>query len=171
MNIIASADKNWGIGKKNDLLDSFKEDMKFFREKTMGNAVIMGRATLESLPGGKPLPNRENIVLTRNENFKAEGVKVFSNLSGAVEYAKSKYKSQDIYFMGGEEIYRQAVKICDTAFITKFDRDYRAEKFIMNFDEAKDWQISEIKEVETEKDGESRRLVFAKYVRTENSAD
>ena len=93
MNIIASADNNWGIGKNNDLLDHFKEDMKFFKEKTTGNIVIMGRATLESLPNSKPLPNRENVVLTRNSEFKAENVAVFSDINSAVEYAKSKYKS------------------------------------------------------------------------------
>lgn len=165
MNIIASADKNWGIGKNNDLLDSFKEDMKFFKEQTIGKAVIMGRTTLDSLPGGKPLKDRENIVLTRNSEFNAEGIKSFSDINSAVEYAKSKYKSEDIYFMGGAEVYKQAVMLCDTAFITKFDRDYQAEKFIMNFDEADDWSISEKREVETEKNGEKRKLVFVRYTR------
>lgn len=163
MNIIASADNNWGIGKNNDLLDHFKEDMKFFKEKTTGNIVIMGRATLESLPNSKPLPNRENVVLTRNAEFKAENVAVFSDINSAVEYAKSKYKSEDIYFIGGADVYRQALEICDTAYITKFNHDYDADRFIPNLDKSEEWKIIESKEVEVEKNGEKRVLTFVTY--------
>ena len=73
MNLIAAADLNWGIGKDGGLLISLPGDMKYFKEKTSGKVVIMGRATLESLPGGKPLPNRTNIVLTTNKDFEREG--------------------------------------------------------------------------------------------------
>ena len=73
MNIIAAADKLWGIGKDNRLLDHIPEDMKFFRETTKGKAVIMGKNTFLSFPNQKPLPNRLNIVLTRDESFGAAG--------------------------------------------------------------------------------------------------
>ena len=72
MNIIVAADKNWAIGENGKLLVSIPSDMKFFRQTTTGNVVVMGRKTLESFPGGLPLKNRTNIVLTRNENYKVK---------------------------------------------------------------------------------------------------
>ena len=71
MNAILSADRNWGIGYQNKLLISIPSDMKFFRQKTSGHVVVMGRKTLESFPGGLPLKNRVNIVLTRDESYQA----------------------------------------------------------------------------------------------------
>ena len=73
MNLIVAADRNWGIGKDNGLLASLPTDMKYFREHTQGKVVVMGRKTLESMPGGKPLPNRVNYVLTANPDYQAEG--------------------------------------------------------------------------------------------------
>ena len=72
MNIIVAVDQNWGIGKDNKLLVSIPADMKYFRETTTGNVVVMGRKTLESFPNGLPLKKRTNIVLTRNENYQAK---------------------------------------------------------------------------------------------------
>lgn len=163
MNIIASVDDNWGIGKNNDLLDHFKEDMNFFKNKTVGNIVIMGRATLESLPGGKPLPNRENVVLTRNSEFKAENVTVFDDINKAAEYAKSKYPSENIYFIGGADVYKQALEICDTAYITKFNYIYDADRFIPNLDDTENWEITESRNSEVEKNGVKRILTFVTY--------
>ena len=76
MNLIAAADENWGIGKNGGLLAHISGDMKYFRETTKGKVVVMGRKTLESFPGGKPLKNRVNIVLTQNQDFAPEGVTV-----------------------------------------------------------------------------------------------
>lgn len=76
MKAILSADKNWGIGCQNKLLIQIPSDMKFFREKTAGRTVVMGRKTLESLPGGQPLKNRRNIVLTKNPEFTVRGAEV-----------------------------------------------------------------------------------------------
>ena len=73
MKLIVAADKNWAIGKDNDLLCHLPGDLKYFKERTTGKTVVMGRKTLESLPGGKPLPKRTNIVLTRDESFEKEG--------------------------------------------------------------------------------------------------
>ena len=76
MKLILAADQNWAIGKDGGLLCHLPGDLKFFKEKTSGKTVVMGRPTLESLPGGKPLPKRENIVLTTNQEFQREGVTV-----------------------------------------------------------------------------------------------
>ena len=77
MNLIAAADEAWGIGKDGGLLAHLPGDMKYFRETTQGKVVVMGRKTLESFPGGKPLKNRINIVLTRNGAYQPEGVRVY----------------------------------------------------------------------------------------------
>ncbi len=79
MNMIVAVDKNWGIGYQNELLISIPEDMRFFREKTMNKAVIMGKSTLNTFPGGKALKNRINIVITRNKNYKVmDAIMVYS---------------------------------------------------------------------------------------------
>ncbi|MBE7023123.1 MAG: dihydrofolate reductase [Ruminococcaceae bacterium] len=151
MNIIAAADLNWGIGKDGDLLDSIPEDMKFFREKTSGCAVIMGKNTFLSFPNQKPLPKRLNIVLTSDETFKPEGVTVCRSMEEAVEAAKKEYEDEKIFFIGGESVYREAEKFADTAYITKIDKKYEADRFLLNFDEIENWYVSNEEMVKTEK--------------------
>ena len=131
MNIIAAADINWGIGKDNRLLDNIPEDMKFFRETTSGKAVIMGKNTFLSFPNQKPLPKRLNIVLTHDKSFAPEGVTVCESLEEAVEAAKAQYSDEDIFFIGGESVYKAAEKLCDTAYITKIDKAYDADRFLL----------------------------------------
>lgn len=151
MNIIAAADLNWGIGKDGDLLDNIPEDMKFFREKTTGSAVIMGKNTFLSFPNQKPLPKRLNIVLTRDESFRPEGVTVCRSMDEAVEAAKKEYENEKIFFIGGESVYREAEKYADTAYITKIDKEYEADRFLLNFDENENWFISCEEMIKTEK--------------------
>ena len=87
MNLIVAVDKNWGIGKDNNLLVHLKGDMKFFREKTLGKVVVMGRKTLESFPNSKPLKNRVNIVLSRDRNYSVEGAQVVADVDERLEAA------------------------------------------------------------------------------------
>ncbi|MBQ9180273.1 MAG: dihydrofolate reductase, partial [Firmicutes bacterium] len=84
---IVAVDKNWAIGKDGDLLFKLPGDMKFFRETTKGKVIVLGRKTLESFPGGKPLPGRVNVVLTRNKDYAPEGICVCHSLA---EYEQSK---------------------------------------------------------------------------------
>lgn len=151
MNIIAAADINWGIGKNNDLLDHIPEDMKFFREKTTGAAVIMGKNTFLSFPNQKPLPKRLNIVLTGDKEFKPEGVTVCSCMEEAIETAQKEYEDDKIFFIGGESVYRAAADYADTAFITKIDNEYDADRFLINFDEMENWHIVSEEMIKTEK--------------------
>ena len=88
MNLIVAVDKNWAIGNNNELLVSIPDDMKFFREHTTGNVIIMGKKTLESFPGKRPLKNRVNIVITKNQNYKVDGAIVVHSIEEAVEKAK-----------------------------------------------------------------------------------
>ena len=105
MRIIVAADNKWGIGKDNRLLVSIPADMKMFRQETTGKVVVMGRKTLESFPGGLPLKNRTNIVLTKNENYQAKGAVVVHTMEEALEEIK-KYPSDQVYCIGGDSIYK-----------------------------------------------------------------
>ena len=105
MNLIAAVDKNWAIGKNNELLVSIPNDMKMFRQMTTGKVVVMGRKTLESFPNGLPLKNRVNIVLTKNQNYQVKGAIIVHSVEEVLEELK-KYDSEDVYVIGGEQIYR-----------------------------------------------------------------
>ena len=129
---IVHADKEWGIGKNNDMMFSLPKDMKFFRETTMGNTVVMGGNTLRSFPNQKPLKNRVNIVLTRGQVCD-ECVTVRS-----YEELKAEMKSREndeIFVIGGGEIYKELLPYCHGAFVTKVDAIGGAEVFFPNLDE------------------------------------
>ncbi len=162
MNIIVAADKNWGIGKANQLLDHIPEDMKFFRETTKGKAVIMGKNTFLSFPNQKPLPNRLNIVLTHDPDFCREGIEVCDSLEKAVEIAKKTYADEDIFIIGGDSVYACAEPLCNVAYVTKIHKAYDADRFMVNLDEIKNWKIESEENLRTEK---GLDLTFVKYVR------
>lgn len=161
MNIIVAVDKNWAIGCQNRLLISIPEDMRFFRDETMNKVVVMGRNTLTSFPSGKPLKNRTNIVLTRDKNFEMEDVTVVHSVEEALEVLKA-YKSEDVYIIGGEQIYRQFLDYCDVAHITKIDYAYQADSYFPNLDEKEEWIVESDSEERTYYDIE---YAFYKYVR------
>ena len=148
MNIIAAVDKNWAIGKNNELLVRIPMDQKFFRETTTGKVVVMGRKTLESFPNGLPLKNRTNIVLTHDHTYKVPGAVVVHDMYELHEELK-KYDSEDIYVIGGETIYRQLLDECDVAHITKIDYAYDADAYFPNLDERPEWKITADSEEQT----------------------
>ena len=161
MKLIVAVDKAWAIGKNNRLMWSIPADMKFFRETTMGNVVVMGRKTLESFPGGQPLKKRTNIVLTKDKNYKVKDAIVVNSIEELLEELK-KYNSESIYVIGGESIYRQLLPYCDMAHITKIDHAYEADTFFPNLDEDKEWELTGVSEEMTYFDLE---YVFARYER------
>lgn len=118
MNIIAAVDKNWAIGKNNELLVRIPMDQKFFRETTTGKVVVMGRKTLESFPNGLPLKNRTNIVLTHNPAYQVKDAIVVHSMEELHRELK-KYDTDDVYVIGGQKIYEQLLDECDVAHITK----------------------------------------------------
>lgn len=125
ISIIAAIGKNNELGKGNTLLWHMPADMKHFREKTAGHSVIMGRKTFESLKG--PLPNRRNIVITRDKNYKKENIEIVYSLEEAVEQTKSE---QEVFVIGGAEIYKQSMLIADRLYITHIDgEDKDADAF------------------------------------------
>ena len=142
MRIIVAADNKWGIGKDNRLLVSIPADMKMFRQETTGKGVVMGRKTLESFPGGLPLKNRTNIVLTKNENYQAKGAVVVHTMEEALEEIK-KYPSDQVYCIGGDSIYKQFLPYCDTAYVTKIDFSYEADSYFPDLDRmTEEWEIT-----------------------------
>ncbi len=147
MNVIVAVDKNWAIGKDNRMMWSIPADMKFFRETTKGNIVIMWRKTLESFPHGQPLKNRVNIVITRKKDYKVKGAVIVHSVEEAVKEAK-KYEGE-LFVIGGESIYRAMLAYCDTAYVTKIDHAFDADTYFPNLDEDKEWQMITISEEQT----------------------
>ncbi len=141
MNIIVAADKNWAIGKNNSLLVKIPADMKMFRQETEGKVVVMGRKTLESFPGGAPLKNRTNIVLTANPDYQVKGAVVVHTMEELLEEIR-KYPSEMVYCIGGESVYRQMLPYCDTAHVTKIDFAYEADSYFPDLDEMPEWKIT-----------------------------
>ena len=141
MNLIVAVDKNWAIGKDNKLLVSIPDDMKFFRETTTGKVVVMGRKTLESFPGGKPLKNRVNIVLTRDLNYQVKDAVVVHS-KDELDKELKKYNPDDIFAIGGESIYRMLLDECSRAFVTYVDYSYDADTYFPNLDEKPEWKLA-----------------------------
>lgn len=148
MNLIAAVDEKWGIGYRNELLVHIPEDQKFFRTTTTGKVVVMGRKTLESFPGGKPLKNRVNIVLSTRPDYRPEGVTVCHGIVG-LQKELQKYEDSDIYVIGGANVYEQLLPLCSVAYITKVAKTYQADAYFPNLDEMKEWR-------ETTVSGETR---------------
>ena len=161
MNIIVAADKNWGIGKDNKLLVSIPADMKFFRETTTGNVVVMGRKTLESFPGGLPLKRRTNIVLTKDVNYQVKDAVLVHSVEELLEELK-KYDSENVYVIGGDSVYRQLLPYCDIAHVTKIDYAYEADSYFPKLDEDPQWEVTASSEEQTYFDLE---YTFVKYQR------
>ncbi len=141
MKLIVCVDANWGIGYKNELLVRIPSDQKFFRETTTGKVVVMGRKTLESLTGGKPLKNRVNIVLSSSDKTsKVEDEIYVKTIDDCLELLKQ-YNEDDIYIIGGASIYKQFLPYCDTAYVTKVDREFSADTYFSNLDKDDEWEI------------------------------
>lgn len=129
VSIIAAIGKNNELGKGNDLIWHFKEDMKFFKETTTGSTVIMGRKTFESLP--KALPNRKNIVISRNRDYSPEGAEVVSGTKQALEKAES----DEVFIIGGGTIYKEFLPLADKLYLTEIDAECPdAEVYFPEFD-------------------------------------
>ncbi len=145
ISIIAAIGKNNELGKENKLLWSLPADMKHFKDTTSGHTVIMGRKTFESI--GKALPNRKNIVITRDTNFKSEGTEIAHSLEEALEKTNT---GEEVFVIGGGEIYKQAINIANKLYITHIENeDKEADSFFPIIDK-EIWQ--ETKKEEYKKD-------------------
>ncbi|OGI86151.1 dihydrofolate reductase [Candidatus Nomurabacteria bacterium RIFCSPLOWO2_01_FULL_39_17] len=119
ISIIAAIGKNNELGKNNSLVWNMPADMQYFRNKTKGHTVIMGRKTFESI--GRPMPNRKNIIITRDENYLHHGIDAVHSLDEALKLASE--KEAEIFIIGGAEIYRQSMNLADRLYITHIEAE------------------------------------------------
>lgn len=142
MKMIAVADQTGGIGCDGSLLVDLPTDMRYFREKTSGSVVIMGRKTLESFPGGKPLPNRRNIVLSRTlQSDEVSGFELCRSAEQAVKLVKDE-DQEHVFVVGGGEIYKLMLPYVDEALITELETTIdSADTFIPVFAREPGWEL------------------------------
>lgn len=160
---IAAVSQNWGIGKDNHLLFHISADMKRFRELTEGKTVLMGRKTLQSLPGGKGLPRRRNIVLTANSDFAAPDAETAHTPVQAVFTA-----GEEAAVIGGESVYRLFLPLCERVYITKVFADAEADAFLPDLDADPHWRVEKESEIFEEN---GLRYQFVDYVPAEEADD
>ncbi|ADY52597.1 dihydrofolate reductase [Pseudopedobacter saltans DSM 12145] len=149
VSIIVAIDENKAIGKNNQLLWHLPNDLKFFKKTTSGHTIIMGRKTFDSI--GKALPNRRNIVISRNKNLKIEGAEVYSSIDQALNTCKNE---QEVFIIGGAEIYKQAEPITDKFYITKVHHQFDADTFFNNLN------LNELNEIWREENHADERHLY-----------
>lgn len=162
--LIAAVDENWAIGYEGRLLFRIPEDLRFnFRARTVGQIVIMGRTTYESLPGKKPLPDRLNIVISRAlAAADYENVLFCNSLAEVLEIIEG-FKERKIFVAGGASVYRLMLPYCSLAFITKVKAVKRADRYMVNLDKDPDWDL--IEESLPRTHGDNLRFSYATYRR------
>jgi dihydrofolate reductase len=136
MNAIVAVDENWAIGKGGDQLVYLKADLQNFKRLTLGHPVILGRKTLATFPGGRPLPGRRNLVLSRDPDFHPEGVEVFRDMESLLSAAP-----EDSFVIGGGSVYEALLPCCDLAFVTKEEGTWEADTWFPDLDTSPDWRI------------------------------
>lgn len=167
MQAIVSVDEAWAIGKGGDQLCYIRADLKRFKGLTLGRPVILGRKTLATFPGGRPLKGRPNLVLTRDPAFTLPGRyrskdpnRVYHSLAALLRYAPA-----DSFVIGGESVYRSLLPYCDTVYVTKVLRTFAgADAFFPDLDASLEWYAAEESPVQEE--GEVR-FRYVTYRRTE----
>lgn len=151
LSIIAAIADNFVIGNKNDIPWYIPEDFKHFKQTTLGKPVIMGYNTWLSLPI-KPLPKRENIVISK-EPIKIEGVKVFTDIPSAIEYAKS-LDTNEVFIIGGASIYAQTIELADNLYLSHVKGNFEGDTYFPKF-EIDNYNVVEEKEF--------KKFIFKKY--------
>lgn len=162
LKLIASADRAWGIGLGQSLLFRIPEDMGWFKSHTMGKTVLLGRKTLESFPGGRPLPDRRHIVLTRGELPPHPQITVCATVEQALALAEGK----EVWVIGGEQIYSAFLPHCAEAYITRVDALRQADRHLPNLDALPDWYLAQAGQW---KESGGLRFRFCRYVRREDA--
>ena len=159
---IAIVDENWAIGANGDQPIKIPEDFRYFRYQVRGKVIVMGRVTLETLPDGLPLKDCINIILTKNAKFKIFGASVCNSFEGLMNCLKG-FSMEDIFVVGGQQVYSLLLPFCDTAYITKvFTKVKGTDRFFPDLDVLADWELvwqSDFKEYE------GLRFCFCEYRR------
>lgn len=159
MNLIAAVDQNWAIGKGGALLCRIPADLRHFQELTTGRSVILGRKTLETFPGGRPLESRRNLILSRNPAFAPDGAEVFRDVDSLLAAAPD-----DTFVIGGASVYEALLSRCDTAYITKLEAVWPGvDAFFPNLDIDPAWEVVEAGKMN---EYEGIKFRYMKYRRT-----
>jgi dihydrofolate reductase len=158
LTLIAAMGENRVIGKDNDLIWHMPNDLKHFKQLTSGHHIIMGRKTYESV--GKPLPKRTNIIVTRDNNYKAEGCIVVNRIEDAIEIASG---DEQPFITGGAEIYKLALPFAHTIELTLIHGTFEGDTFFPEFDE-KNWKL-ESKEAHSADERNPFAYTFLRYVK------
>lgn len=145
MQAIVAVSRSWGIGKDGQLLFHISADLQRFKALTTGHTVVMGRKTLQSLPGGRGLPNRRSLVLTRQESFTPERAETVHSLAELLALA-----GDEAFVIGGQEVYEQLLPYCTRAYVTKVFADVPADAFFPNLDEDPLWRAVSTREMQEE---------------------
>lgn len=141
MKLVVAVDKNWGIGYQGELLARVRADLRYFQSLTKGHTVVLGSKTLSTFPGGRVLKDRINIVLSRRPDYQPENAIVLNSCDAVLEYAQ-KHKDEEIFIIGGATVYEQFLPYCDTAYVTKFEREFESDAFFKNLDESEEWELA-----------------------------
>lgn len=140
--IIVAVAENGVIGKDNKLIWSLPADMKFFKEKTTGHVIITGRKNYESIPDKfRPLPNRTNVVITRQKNYHAPGAVVVGSLEEALTYATTNSPKDEVFIIGGAEIFKQALPVCKRVYLTWVHELFEGDVFFDPLSE-NEWKLA-----------------------------
>src|SRR5699024_10509267 len=158
MKIILAVDENFAIGKDNKLLFHISEDLKHFKKTTLNSIVIMGRKTYESMGGA--LPKRDNLILTRNKDYKADDAKVFTDKEDLLNYVKNN-PDKEAFVIGGGEIVNIFLDDCDEAIITKvMEKVEDADTYLHNFDKDPDFDLVEESDIKVE---DGVKFIYVRY--------
>ena len=166
MILIFAVDNNWNIGFGGQMLANLPEDLKRFRKLTEGNIVIMGRKTLEAIPGQNPLPNRINILVTRNNEFDNEGFYIINDLDDLFPLLKeiNPNNQMEVFVTGGETIVKQLIPHCTKAYITKILKSFKeTDTCIPNLDLDNSWKIINESDIYNQGD---LKYKYVDYIRT-----
>lgn len=152
MQLLVAVDENWGIGFQDELLVRIKADLRRFKAMTTGRIVILGRRTLQTFPGGRPLPSRTNIILTRQADFQAEPALICHSLADLPRLMASlaPQSAQDCFVIGGTSVYHLLLPYCQTAHVTKIHAAYAADCHFPDLDRLAGWQLAESGPIEQE---------------------
>ena len=170
MILLFAVDENWGIGYKGDLLVKISEDLKRFKKMTTENIIIMGRKTFESLPDGKALPNRINIVMTRDKDYSCcDDIIVVNSTEELLEKLKELNPNDEMqhFLIGGANICRSLMPYCTKAYITKVYKAFeKVDTVLPNLDEDDTWKIVDTSDIHTQGNIEYK---YVEYSRVEDN--
>ena len=159
ISLIWAMDENRLIGVENALPWKLPADMKWFRRHTLGKPIVMGRKTYESF-GGKPLPQRTNIVITRNPDYCRDGCLVADSIPAAIALCQD---TDEVFFIGGAELYAQVIPLADRLYLTEVDIDAQGDAWFPDYDKSTFREVS--REPHTGEKGDALRFDFVVYER------